>query len=231
MCQTVVRSKHVERAKHSPVSSAGSVQRSPRRSLDPPLSTLRLRMRQYARPTCLVLACGLVLSTGAGRLSGQAAPPPEMKPWVLTDVGPIPAPSVCGCVTNPFTVTRPRPGYGYGSGPAAPDSDAPLTRVTARFQARRDAEDRTNLPGSVEDGLSGNGNASIGIAWLTSAGTAVDRDEQQATAWFLLAAEQGHPNAFAPLGHRYLRGLGVEQNDRAAAYWFQLGPPAGTRRR
>ena len=75
--------------------------------------------------------------------------------------------------------------------------------------------------------MSGNGNASIGIAWLTSAGTAVDRDEQRVTAWFLFAAEQGHPNAFAPLGHRYLRGLGVEQNDRAAAYWFQLGASSG----
>jgi TPR repeat protein len=152
-----------------------------------------------------------------------------MKSWVLMDVGPIPGPSVCGCVTNPFTVTRPRPGYGYGSGPAAPDSDAPLTRSTARFQARRDAEDRANLPVSVENGLDGNGNDSIGIAWLISGGTAVKRDEKQATAWFLLAAEQGHPNAFGPLGQRYLRGLGVEQNESTAAYWFHRGAASGDR--
>jgi TPR repeat protein len=186
-------------------------------------------MRRDARPTCVVLAWSLVFSTGVAQLSGQAPPPPEMKPWVLMDVGPIPAPSICGCVTNPFTVTRPRPGFGYGSGLAAPDSDAPLTRSTARFQARRDSEDRANLPISVENGLRGNGNESIGIAWLISGGTAVDRDEKQATAWFLLAAEQGHTDAFAALGHRYLRGLGVEQNDSAAAYWFYESASSGDR--
>ena len=179
------------------------------------------------RSAWLVFACSLVCTATVERLSAQAPPPPEMKPWVVMDVGPIPAPSVCGCVTRPFTVTRPRPGFGYASGLAAPDSDAPLTRSMAPFQAQRDAEDRANLPTSVENGLSGNGNDSLGIAWLISSGTAVQRDETQATAWFLLAAEQGHANAFGPLGHRYLRGLGVEQNDRAAAYWFQMGASNG----
>ena len=179
------------------------------------------------RSACLVFAWSLVFTAIVTRLSAQAPPPPEMKPWVVMDVGQIPAPSVCGCVTSPFTVTRPRPGFGYGSGLAAPDSDAPLTRSMAPFQARRDAEDRANLPTSVENGLSGNSNDSMGIAWLISGGTAVQRDETQATAWFLLAAEQGHANAFGPLGHRYLRGLGVEQNDRAAAYWFQMGASSG----
>ena len=97
----------------------------------------------------------------------------------------------------------------------------------APFQARRDAEDRANLPISVENGLGGNSHDSIGVAWLIRGGTAVQRDETQATAWFHLAAEQGHPNAFGALGHRYLRGLGVEQNDRAAAYWFQMGASSG----
>src|SRR5688572_22380328 len=170
------------------------------------------------RSACLVFACSLVCTATVERLSAQAPPPPEMKSWVVMDVGPIPAPSVCGCVTNPFTVTRPRPGFGYGSGLAAPDSDAPLTRSTARFQARRDTEDQANLPISVENGLRGNNNDSIGIAWLISGGTAGVRD-----------AEQGHPDAFAALGHRYLRGLGVEQNDSAAAYWFSKSASSGNR--
>jgi TPR repeat protein len=152
-----------------------------------------------------------------------------MKPWVVMDVGPIPAPSVCGCVTSPFTVTRPRPGFGYGSGPAAPDSDAPMTRASAAFQVRRDAEDRATLPSVVEDARSGNGHASIGVAWLISGGTAVERNEEQAAAWFLLAAYQGHRDAFAALGHRYLRGVGVGQDDRAAAYWFFRGASSGDR--
>jgi len=179
------------------------------------------------RSAGLVFSCSLVLAATVARLSAQAPPPPEMTPWVLMDVGPIRAPSVCGCVTRPFTVTRPRPGFGYGSGLAAPDSDAPLTRSMAPFQARRDVEDRANLPNSVESGLSGNGNDSVAIAWLISAGTAVQRDETQAAAWFHLAAGQGHPNAFGALGHRYLRGMGVEQNDRAAAYWFSRGAGSG----
>ena len=173
-------------------------------------------------PARLLLACSLVLSAGV-RLSTQAPPPPEMKSWEVMNVGPIPAPPTCGCVNNPFTVTRPRPGYGYGSGLAAPDSDAPLTRFTAAFQARLDAEDRANLPTRVENGLSGNADESIGTAWLISGGTAVARDEKQATAWFFLAAQQGHPNAFAALGYRYLRGLGIDRSDRAAAYWFSMG--------
>jgi hypothetical protein len=152
-----------------------------------------------------------------------------MKPWVMMDVGPIPAPAICGCVTNPFTVVPLRPGYGYGSGLAAPDSDAPLTAFTARFQAERDAEDRANLPSAVENGLSGNSNESVIIAWLISGGTAVKRDDDQATAWFFLAAEQGHGDAFVALGHRYLRGLGVEQSDSGAAYWFSMGASRGDR--
>jgi TPR repeat protein len=186
-------------------------------------------MSRTARPTRLVFAAVIVLSTRAAALSGQAPPPPEMKPWVLMDVGAIPAPPTCGCVTNPFTVLPPRPGYGYGGGLAAPDWDAPLTRRTAGFQTRLDAEDRVHLPIRVENGLGGNGNESVGIAWLISGGTAVQRDEKQATAWFFLAAQQGHPNAFAALGHRYLRGLGIEQNDAAAAYWFYAGALSGDR--
>jgi hypothetical protein len=129
-------------------SSAGFLQtRTPS-----PVSKPLTRMRRDAGPTFVVLASSLVLSIAVGQLSGQAPPPPEMKPWVMMDVGPIPAPSICGCVTNPFTVTPPRPGYGYGSGLAAPDSDAPLTAFTARFQAERDAEDRANLPSGIETG-------------------------------------------------------------------------------
>src|SRR5688572_32938908 len=116
------------------------------------------------RSACLVFACSLVCTATVERLSAQAPPPPEMKSWVLMDVGPIPAPSGCGCVTNPFTVTRPRPGFGYGSGLAAPDSDAPLTRSMATFQAGVDAEDRANLPIRIENGLNGNGHESIGLA-------------------------------------------------------------------
>jgi TPR repeat protein len=43
----------------------------------------------------------------------------------------------------------------------------------------------------------------------------------------LLAANQGHQNAYGQLGHRYHRGLGVEQSDELAAYWFYRGATQG----
>jgi TPR repeat protein len=112
------------------------------------------------------------------------APPPELRFDVLTDVGPVPAPQTCGCVTHPFEVVRIRPGWGYGGGPAAPDTDAPPSR-------------------------------------------AARRDDVEAAKWFLLAANQGHQNAYGQLGHRYHRGLGVEQSDELAAYWFYRGATQG----
>src|SRR4029453_7709861 len=117
-------------------------------------------------------------------LSGQA-PTPELKFDVLTDVGPVPAPPTCGCVTQPFKIMRSRPGSGYGGGPAAPDTDAPPT--------------------------------------------ALKRDDVEAARWFLLAANQGHQNAYVQLGHRYHRGLGLQQSDDAAAYWFYQGATHGDR--
>jgi TPR repeat protein len=116
-------------------------------------------------------------------LIGQA-PPPELRFDVLTDVGPVPAPPVCGCITQPFKIMRIRPGWGYGSGPAAPDTDAAPSR-----------DDR--------------------------------RDDVEAAKWFLLAANQGQQNAYVQLGHRYRRGLGLEQSDEAAAYWFYQGATHG----
>ena len=117
-------------------------------------------------------------------LTGQA-PPPELRVDVLTDVGPVPAPPTCGCITEPFKVVRIRPGWGYGGGPAAPDTDA--------------------LPASNE------------------------RNDVEAAKWVLLAANQGHQNAYVQLGHRYLRDLGLEQSDEAAAYWFYQGANHGDR--
>lgn len=118
----------------------------------------------------------------AAPLTAQA-PPPELRFDVLTDVGPVPAPPTCGCITQPFTVVRIRPGSGYGGGPAAPDTDA--------------------LPANNE------------------------RSDVEAAKWFVLAANRGHQNAFVQLGHRYHRGLGIEQSDDAAAYWFYQGATHG----
>ena len=159
-------------------------------------------------------------------LVGQA-PPPEVRFDVLTDVGAIPAPSTCGCVTQPFRVMRIRPGWGYGGGPAAPDTDAPPSAEERRIQRERDRETLESLHTSINDGLAGNDAASMNMGLELTTGTALKRDDVEAAKWFLLAASQGHQNAYVQLGHRYHRGLGLQQSDDAAAYWFYRGATHG----
>ena len=118
------------------------------------------------------------------------APPPELRFDVLTDVGLIPAPPTCGCITQPFQVMRIRPGSGYGGGPAAPDTDAPPSRDERQIQGERDRETVESLLTNIND---------------------------------------GHQNAYVQLGHRYHRGLGLQQSDEAAAYWFYRGATRGDR--
>jgi TPR repeat protein len=154
-------------------------------------------------------------------------PPPETKAHVIADVGPLPAPSSCGCVTDPFTFMPPRPGWGYGSAPGGPETDAPPSRSDREFQRKRDEETLENLPLSVEQALSGNYGASFGIALDVAAGTALERNEVEATRWFHLSATQGHHQAMGQLAHRYARGIGVEQDDSLAAYWFHRGASHG----
>lgn len=159
---------------------------------------------------------------------GQA-PPPEIRFDVLTDVGPVPAPPTCSCVTQPFRVMRLRPGWGYGSGPAAPDTDAPPSRAERTIQRERDRETVASVQTNVDDGLAGNNAASFSMAMELTTGTALKRDDVEAAKWFFLAASQGHENAYVQLGHRYHRGLGLEQSDAAAAYWFYQGATHGDR--
>lgn len=162
----------------------------------------------------------------AAPLTGQA-PPPEVRFDVLTDVGPVPAPATCGCVTQPFQVLRLRPGWGYGYGPAAPDTDATPSLEQRRIQWERERETVASLQMSATDGLEGNDASSFHMGMELTTGTAVKRNDVEAAKWFMLAANQGHQNAQVQLGHRYHRGLGLPQNDEAAAYWFYRGATQG----
>lgn len=159
-------------------------------------------------------------------LTGQA-PPPELKFDVLTDIGPVPGPATCGCVTHPFQTVRLRPGWGYGNGPAAPDTDAPASREERRLQSERDREKGANLQTNIESAGAGNSVSSFVLGMDLTTGTVLKRDDVEAAKWFLLAANQGHQNAYVQLGHRYHRGLGLPQSDEAAAYWFYQGAKHG----
>jgi TPR repeat protein len=159
-------------------------------------------------------------------LAGQA-PPPETKFDVLTDIGLVPGPATCGCVTHPFQTVRLRPGWGYGNGPAAPDTDAPAPRAERQVRGERDGETVANRLTNAESAGAGNPAASFVPGMDLTTGTALERDDVEAAKWFLLAANQGHQNAYIQLGHRYHRGLGLPQSDEAEAYWFYQGSKHG----
>src|SRR5262245_51767078 len=56
-----------------------------------------------------------------------------------------------------------------------------------------------------------------------------ERNDVEPAKGLLLAANRGHQSAYVQLGHRYRRGLGIEQSDDAAAYWFYQGATHGDR--
>ena len=51
----------------------------------------------------------------------------------------------------------------------------------------------------------------------------VERDLQEAVAWFRKAAEQGHAKGQSNLGRMYAGGLGVERDPVEAYQWFYSG--------
>lgn len=167
----------------------------------------------------------LIAILGA-RLDGQA-PPPELRFDVLTDVGPVPAPATCGCVTRPFTVLRMRPGWGYGTGPATLETDTPPLAADRERQHEVDQDTLRSLDMNINDGLAGNSASSFGLGLELTIGAPLKRNDVEAAKWFLLSATAGHPDAAVQLGHRYHRGLGLEQNDEAAAYWFYRAAKGG----
>ena len=58
----------------------------------------------------------------------------------------------------------------------------------------------------------------------------VTDNEQEAVRWYILAAEQGHPEAQTSLAFRYKHGVGVEKNSKKALTLFQLAASAGNGR-
>ena len=47
------------------------------------------------------------------------------------------------------------------------------------------------------------------------------KDETEATKWFLLAAEQGHEFSMNEIAYCYRNGIGVEKNELKAKEWYQ----------
>lgn len=172
------------------------------------------------RRTC----AALVLTLVAGPAPALAQYPPDF--YSLVDAGAVSAPP-CACVTAPFAVPRYRPRRGYEGAAAPLEASAPpsVAELQRYLAARR------SIARDVEEGRSGNPNASFGVALYLSVQPATPRadamTEAAAMQWLHLAAEQGHPDAYAFLGYRYRDGLAVERSDQAAAYWFHRAAAEG----
>ena len=175
------------------------------------------------RGRAALTALGLVAATFGARPAAQA--PHEISVYALVDAGPVAVPAPCSCIASPFTVNY-APSRGPMTGPAGP-----LGGAAPPINARHLADDRAAFGSTAEDGLRGNGNASVAIATHLSLESALAggdlRTEEAAARWLHLAAAQEHPDAFRLLAFRYAHGRGVEQNAAAAAYWFHQGALRG----
>jgi len=183
--------------------------------------------RNRATAVALLFAGASATVTALQSPPPRVPPPPETNVYELLDLGAPPAPT-CSCVPHPFALPSYRPGWGYGSGPATPTENVPISDADRRRNAIWYAgEERELARRSADEGLAGNGHASLAVALHLSLHASIfgpdDRVEQEAVRWLTLAAQQGHVDAVRMLGSRYARGRGVPQDYALAAYWFDQG--------
>lgn len=76
----------------------------------------------------------------------------------------------------------------------------------------------------------GNSDAMFELYALLSTGQAGKKDDGQARAWCLKAAEAGHPRATYNQGAFYASGNGVEKDEARALEWYQKSSEAGNGR-
>ncbi|MGR9051846.1 MAG: hypothetical protein ACU84J_04295 [Gammaproteobacteria bacterium] len=97
---------------------------------------------------------------------------------------------------------------GLGSQPNADSTGSPAVRTLDSIQ-------HAALNGDVA------AQVEIGNYWAGAG------DEKKATAFFEMAARQGHPQAQFAVANRYYRGLGVEKNATVAARWLHRAAEQG----
>ena len=179
------------------------------------------------RHMALLVRAGLIsiAVTAAAARTASAQGPHETSVYALVDAGRVTVPAACSCISAPFTLTY-APTWGPRSGPAAP-----LAGTPPPINYNHLADDRASFAAKAQDGLSGNGHASIGMAMHLNTESALagtnPPTEEEAARWLNLAAAQQHPDAFRLLAFRYSHGRGVPQSDPAAAYWFHQGAVRG----
>src|SRR5262245_44849891 len=133
-----------------------------------------------SKPAHLASAAAVLLATTIG----AQGPPAELNLYVLIDAGPVSVPVACPGIGTPFAVPVALAGWGFGAGPGAPSESAAASAAARRRQAEQDAEDRASLPRNAEDGLQGNAHAAISVAHQFAWGTAVAKNDREATRWY-----------------------------------------------
>jgi TPR repeat protein len=141
------------------------------------------------------------------------APPLEVRFDVLTDVGQVPAPPTCGCITQPFKVVRVRPGSGYGGGPAAPDTDA--------LPASRERHDAEGARWFLLAANQGDRDAYVQLGHRYHRGLGLPQSDDAAAYWFYRGATLGDRLGMIGLGSLYAAGRGVPQDWKVAVSWWR----------
>jgi uncharacterized protein len=79
----------------------------------------------------------------------------------------------------------------------------------------------------VAEAQKGIADAQFNLGVLSLNGQGTKKDHQKAFLYFLLAADQEHVEACNCLGHMFQEGLGCEENEEQALYWFDKAAAHG----
>ena len=113
----------------------------------------------------------------------------------------------------------------------APGAETPVQGIDAAYAAYRNRDDETALRLSRALAEQGDARAQtlLGLIYHRGfhGGGAAQKNESEATKWFLRAAEQGDASAQLHLGIMYSEGRAVPQNYAEAAKWYRLAADQG----
>jgi TPR repeat protein len=62
---------------------------------------------------------------------------------------------------------------------------------------------------------------------MSEEGQGIPKDYSAAMKWYLMAAQQGRPEAQFKVGYLYEQGLGVQKSKPAAVAWYQKSSQQG----
>jgi len=148
------------------------------------------------------------------------------KHWLIATVGALVLLVVYVVLINIEPLKQP-----VGNLGPAPQSGQPVQPLDAAYVAYRNRDDDTALRLSRPLAEQGDARAQtlLGLIYHRGfhGGGATQKNEGEATKWFLRAAEQGDASAQLHLGIMYSEGRAVPQNFAEAAKWYRLAADQG----